>query len=93
MIKELISLANSLDERGYQKEANYIDDIIKAYAKDCSSDLDEEHLDESDLDEEIEYAENLWSMHRKMDKENHTEDQVHTWRDKAVFQSGKRRRK
>ena len=32
MLKELISLANSLDERGFKKEADYLDNIVKKLA-------------------------------------------------------------
>lgn len=32
MLKELISLANSLDERGFKKEADYLDEIVTKLA-------------------------------------------------------------
>ncbi len=33
MIKELISLANKLDQKGLRKEADYLDSIIKKYCQ------------------------------------------------------------
>ena len=79
MISELTKLANTLDKRGLTKEADYLDAVIKKYAG-CPSESDDAAFD-TELDEEIFYAENLWDMHREMDlegKENKAHDQVHT---------------
>lgn len=35
MIRELITLANDLDQKGLRKEADYLDRLIKRYAKDA----------------------------------------------------------
>jgi len=46
MLKELISLANSLDERGFKKEADYLDNILSKVAS--------KRDDEDKLDKEFE---------------------------------------
>jgi hypothetical protein len=79
MINELIKIATHLDKRGLTKEADYLDEIIKKYAG-CPFESDDAAFD-TELDEEIFYAENLWDMHREMDQEeeeNEAHDQVHT---------------
>ena len=79
MINELIKIATHLDRCGLTKEADYLDAVIKRYAG-CPSESDETGVD-TELDEEILYAENLWDMHRGMDleeEENEAHDQVHT---------------
>jgi hypothetical protein len=48
MIKELIKLANYLDERGLRKEADYLDLVIKKYADpfdDAFGDMDDSLAD------------------------------------------------
>ena len=49
MIKELIKLADHLDQKGFTKEAEYIDYIIKKALED-SEEEDSEEKDSEDLE-------------------------------------------
>ena len=75
MIKELIKLANHLDSKGFGKEADYLDVIIKK----ISHSLERDESDcEQDLGDELYYLKNLSEMLEDTEQENEAHDLVDT---------------
>lgn len=75
MISELIKLADFLDSKGLQVEADYLDVIIKK----ISHSLERDESDcEQDLGDELYYFKNLSETLENTEQENEARDMVDT---------------
>tara|TARA_A200000159_G_scaffold164544_1_gene194618 strand:- start:7322 stop:7552 length:231 start_codon:yes stop_codon:yes gene_type:complete len=76
MIKELLRIANILDEKGFLKEANDLDEIIKAFAS--KSKYTKKQLDTFDTNGNgIPFEDEDWDAMSEEDEESSACDKGH----------------